>query len=82
MARKKGISGYKDDTKNKCICLCFRVVFLQVSMNSGLTFISSSVSITSTQCVSMGWSHLEKKGLLSGEGLFSIAIAEPILAAH
>uniref|UniRef100_A0A452HGC8 Anthrax toxin receptor 1 n=1 Tax=Gopherus agassizii TaxID=38772 RepID=A0A452HGC8_9SAUR len=27
-----------------------QVVFLQVSMNSGLTFISSSVSITSTQC--------------------------------
>ncbi|XP_008171277.2 anthrax toxin receptor-like [Malaclemys terrapin pileata] len=29
-----------------------QVVFLQVSMNSGLTFISSSVSITSTQCLS------------------------------
>ncbi|XP_056207701.1 WASH complex subunit 2-like isoform X3 [Falco biarmicus] len=28
-----------------------QVVFLQVSMNSGLTFISSSVSITSTQCL-------------------------------
>ncbi|KFU91657.1 Anthrax toxin receptor 1, partial [Chaetura pelagica] len=27
-----------------------QVVFLQVSMNNGLTFISSSVSITSTQC--------------------------------
>ncbi|XP_025070612.1 anthrax toxin receptor-like [Alligator sinensis] len=29
-----------------------QVVFLQVSMNNGLTFISSSVSITSTQCLS------------------------------
>ncbi|XP_010140426.1 PREDICTED: anthrax toxin receptor 1-like [Buceros rhinoceros silvestris] len=28
-----------------------QVVFLQVSMNNGLTFISSSVSITSTQCL-------------------------------
>ncbi|KAJ7397652.1 Anthrax toxin receptor 1 [Pitangus sulphuratus] len=28
-----------------------QVVFLQVSMNNGLTFISSSVSITSTHCV-------------------------------
>ncbi|XP_074152247.1 anthrax toxin receptor-like isoform X2 [Sminthopsis crassicaudata] len=29
-----------------------QVVFLQVSMNKGLTFISSSVSITSTKCLS------------------------------
>uniref|UniRef100_A0A5F8HB27 Anthrax toxin receptor 1 n=1 Tax=Monodelphis domestica TaxID=13616 RepID=A0A5F8HB27_MONDO len=29
-----------------------QVVFLQVSMNKGLTFISSSVSITSTKCIS------------------------------
>uniref|UniRef100_A0A8D0GS53 Anthrax toxin receptor 1 n=1 Tax=Sphenodon punctatus TaxID=8508 RepID=A0A8D0GS53_SPHPU len=29
-----------------------QVVFLQVSMNSGLTFITSSVGITSTQCLS------------------------------
>lgn len=36
-------------------CLCFfgsRVIYLQVSMNDGLSFISSNVHITTTECVS------------------------------
>jgi len=44
--------GIKMTLKISVSVLCFRVVFLQVSMNNGLTFISSSVSITSTHCVS------------------------------
>ncbi len=36
------------------ICsLRFRVVYLQVSMNEGLSFITSSVHITTTECVSL-----------------------------
>lgn len=31
---------------------CIRVVYLQVSMNEGLSFITSSVHITTTECVS------------------------------
>lgn len=36
-----------------CLFLRFRVVYLQVSMNEGLSFITSSVHITTTECVSM-----------------------------
>uniref|UniRef100_A0A8C7GXK0 Anthrax toxin receptor 1 n=1 Tax=Oncorhynchus kisutch TaxID=8019 RepID=A0A8C7GXK0_ONCKI len=35
---------------NPCASLCFRVVYLQVSMNEGLSFITSSVHITTTEC--------------------------------
>lgn len=36
-----------------CVCVCcFRVIYLQVSMNDGLSFISSNVHITTTECVS------------------------------
>jgi len=34
-------------------CLRSRVVYLQVSMNEGLSFITSSVHITTTECVSL-----------------------------
>lgn len=32
----------------------FRVIYLQVSMNEGLSYITSSVHITTTECVSTG----------------------------
>lgn len=34
------------------VLFCFRVIYLQVSMNDGLSFISSNVHITTTECVS------------------------------
>lgn len=34
------------------LLVCFRVIYLQVSMNDGLSFISSNVHITTTECVS------------------------------
>lgn len=39
--------------------LFFRVIFLQVSMNEGLTYITSSVHITTTECVSAELRHVE-----------------------
>uniref|UniRef100_A0A7N8WLL3 ANTXR cell adhesion molecule 1c n=1 Tax=Mastacembelus armatus TaxID=205130 RepID=A0A7N8WLL3_9TELE len=33
-----------------CPLFCFRVIYLQVSMNDGLSFISSNVHITTTEC--------------------------------
>ncbi len=41
-----------------CVCVCVRarvcdrVIYLQVSMNEGLSYITSSVHITTTECVS------------------------------
>lgn len=43
----------KTDMKIYVWSLCFRVVYLQVSMNEGLSFITSSVHITTTECVSL-----------------------------
>ncbi len=40
--------------------LCFRVVYLQVSMNEGLSFITSSVHITTTECVSLNSHHYNR----------------------
>lgn len=41
-------------TYSSCLCVlfCSRVIYLQVSMNDGLSFISSNVHITTTECVS------------------------------
>ncbi|KAJ6661764.1 hypothetical protein lerEdw1_013286 [Lerista edwardsae] len=48
-----------------------QVVYLQVSMNSGLTFVTSSVSITSTHCVSMCHETSHKKKRPSKQGKIS-----------
>uniref|UniRef100_A0A8C2FKR0 ANTXR cell adhesion molecule 1d n=1 Tax=Cyprinus carpio TaxID=7962 RepID=A0A8C2FKR0_CYPCA len=32
------------------LCVCYRVIYLQVSMNEGLSYITSSVHITTTEC--------------------------------
>lgn len=67
------------------LLFCFRVIYLQVSMNDGLSFISSNVHITTTECVSgslLVWRVLISLLIASGVTIIFLSSSTVVALFH